>query len=339
MSKQSHKNSILKTGLKILLTFAISGACLYFAGRKIEFTKILHDLKSLQIGFVLCAALFSMVGLSIRAMRWHQVVRREKQFAFSNTFWSTAIGYLANNILPARAGEVIRSVILGLSSGIRKSLVLATALTERIIDAGVLLLLAVVMLQFTDKFPPSIRDSWYLLLPIVAVILLAVFLSPFIEGFLHKIPQMVPANAGIKEKLRGLISGMLDGIRVFHNVRLLAVFLLTTIVIWCIDAFVFILLAQSLGSTLTIPQAIIFSAALGFASSIPSTPGFVGVFQAVAVLLLPVFGIPADRAFLLVSIAQLMGLATTGFLGGIGWFVMQKRIGAARLEQELAEAE
>ena len=95
----------------------------------------------------------------------------------------------------------------------------------------------------------------------------------------------------------------------------------------------------SLGSTLTIPQAIIFAAALGFASSIPSTPGFVGVFQAVAVILLPIFGIPADRAFLLVSIMQLMGLVTTGCLGGIGWFVMQRRLGAARLEQELAEAD
>ena len=244
-----------------------------------------------------------------------------------------------NTVVTLGAGEVIRSVILGLSSGVRKSLVLATALTERIIDAGVLLLMAVVMLQFTDKFPASIRESWFILLPIVAAILLAVFLSPFIEGLLHKIPQILPANAGIKEKLRGLISGMLDGVRVFHNVRLLAVFLLTTVLIWCIDAIVFIMLAMSLDSTLTIPQAIIFVAALGFASSIPSTPGFVGVFQAVAVILLPIFGIPADRAFLLVSIMQLMGLVTTGCLGGIGWFVMQRRLGAARLEQELAEAD
>lgn len=339
MSAIPRKKSPLKTLLKILLTIGISGACLYFAARRIEFAKITSDLKSLKIGFVLLAALVSMVALSIRAVRWHQVVRREKPFAFSNTFWATAIGYLANNILPARAGEVIRSVVLGVSSGIRKSLVLATALTERIIDAGVLLLMAVIMLQFTDKFPASIRDSWYLLLPIVAGVLIAVFLSPFIEGLLHKIPQVMPANAGIKEKLRGLITGMLDGIRVFHNFRLLAVFLLTTVVIWCIDATVFIMLAYSLGSVLTVPQAIIFSAALGFASSIPSTPGFVGVFQAVAVLLLPVFGIPADRAFLLVSIMQLMGLATTGCLGGVGWFIMQRRIGAARLDQELAEAD
>ncbi len=339
MPDPAHKKSPLKTVFKILLTIGISGACLYFAARRIEFAKITSDLKSLNIGYVLGAALISMVALSIRAVRWHQVVRRERPFAFSNTFWATAIGYLANNILPARAGEVIRSVILGLSSGVRKSLVLATALTERIIDAGVLLLMAVVMLQFTDKFPASIRESWFLLLPIVAAVLLVVFLSPFIEGFLHKIPQMLPANAGIKEKLHGLISGMLDGIRVFHNVPLLGVFLFTTVVIWCIDATVFIMLAMSLGSVLTIPQAIIFAAALGFASSIPSTPGFVGVFQAVAVILLPIFGIAADRAFLLVSIAQLMGLATTGCLGGFGWFVMQRRIGAARLERELAGAD
>ena len=335
----SRKKSIAKSALKIIITLGISAACLYFAARKIDIQKILIDLKSLQVGYVALAAAVSATALSIRAFRWHQVVRREKQFPFSTTFWATAIGYLANNILPARAGEVIRSVILGLGSGIRKSLVLATALTERIIDAGVLLLMALVMLQFTDKFPASIRDSWSLLLPVVIIVLLAVFLSPFIEGFLHKIPSVLPANAGIREKLRALISGMLDGVRVFHNIRLLMVFLFASVLIWFIDASVFMLLALSLGSDLTVPQAIIFAAAIGFASSIPSTPGFVGVFQAVAVLLLPIFGIAADRAFLLVSLMQLMGLTITGILGGIGWVVMQRRIGAARLEQELAEAE
>lgn len=335
----SKKKSIAKSLLKATLTLGISGICLYFAARKIEWQKIWSDLQSLRISVVIAAAAVSSVTLSLRAFRWHQVVKREKDFPFSTTFWSTSIGYLANNILPARAGEVIRSVVLGLGSGIRKSLVLATALTERIIDAGVLLLMAVVMLQFTDRFPQAIRDSWYLLLPIVLVILMAVFVSPFIEGLLHKLSNVVPANAGIREKIRGLISGMLDGVRVFHNVKLLFVFLLTSILIWVLDASVFMLIALALGSALAFPQAIIFAAAIGFASSIPSTPGFVGVFQAVAVLLLPVFGIPADRAFLLVSIMQLMGLVTTGCFGGVGWFVMQRRIGAARLEQELAEAD
>lgn len=114
----------------------------------------------MQPVYALCAAAISLLGLTLRSLRWHQVVRRERAFAFSNTFYATAIGYLGNNILPARAGELVRSVVLGLSAGIRKSLVLATALTERIIDAGILLLLAFIMLGFTVKLPSAIQQTW-----------------------------------------------------------------------------------------------------------------------------------------------------------------------------------
>jgi hypothetical protein len=65
----------------------------------------------------------------------------------------------------------------------------------------------------------------------------------------------------------------------------------------------------------------------------------VGVFQAIAVALLPVFGMKESQAFLMISFFQVMFLAVTLVLGGYGWFVMQRRIGKARLAREIEEAE
>ncbi len=333
----SSAKSRIKSVLKFFLTVAISGICLYFAARKIELQKLQDDLRSLVPEFVLFAAFISFSSVAGRALRWHLVLRRERKFPYSTSFWATSIGYLANNILPARAGEVIRSVVLGLGADIRKSLVLATALTERILDAGILMMMAFLMMRFAPQLPETVRKSWLFLLPVISSILVLVFLAPLMQNFWLRIAALLPIGDKLREKVKNLLVGLIDGVRKFHSIRLLLVFILLSVIIWLLDAVGMLMIARALGSEITIPQATIFIAALGFASSVPSTPGYVGVFQAIAVILLPVFGITEHRAFLIVSLFQLTGLVVTALLGAPGWFIMQRRIGAARLEKELAE--
>ncbi|MBN8220915.1 MAG: flippase-like domain-containing protein [Spirochaetes bacterium] len=335
----SHKKNRIKGLVKFLLTVAISGACLYFAARKIEWQKLQEDLRALNPIFILLAGGVGAIAMASRAFRWHLVLTRERSFAYSTSFWATAIGYLANNILPARAGEIIRSVVLGLGADIRKSLVLATALTERILDAGILMVLAFVMMAFAPQLPETIRKSWLVLLPVIGGVLVLVFLAPLMQNFWLRLVSLLPVGERLREKIRGLLIGLMDGVRKFYHVRILVFFIFISVIIWLTDALGMMLIARSLGSDLTIPQSMIFIAALGFASSVPSTPGYVGVFQAIAVLLLPVFGVSAHRAFLIVSVFQIVLLLVTAAFGVPGWFIMQRRIGAAKLEKELAEEE
>jgi glycosyltransferase 2 family protein len=331
------KQNRLKKALKFLLTVVISGACLYFAARRIEFHQLKADLEAMTPALVILAAGVSLATIILRALRWHQVLQHEKKFTFSNSLWATAVGYLANNILPARAGELVRSVMLGLSADIRKSLVLATALTERILDAAILLLLAFLMLNFAPNLPDKIRNAWYFLLPVIGGLMALVFLAPRMQAFWLKLVNFMPVGATLLEKTGSMLVGLIDGVRVFYNLRLLAVFIALSIVVWMIDATGLLILARALGSEITLSQSILFIAALGFASSVPSTPGYVGVYQAVAVLILPVFGVSEHRAFLLVSVFQVSQLVVTALTGIPGWIIMQRRIGAARLEAELAD--
>jgi glycosyltransferase 2 family protein len=334
----SKKKITFKTAVKFSLTLLFSAACLYYAGRKTEFSKVWNDVRTMRLEFLGLTGLMAMFIMSIRAFRWHQVLKRERNFPFSNTFWSTAIGYLANNILPARAGEVIRSVILGLSSGIRKSLVIATTLTERVLDAGVLLSLAFVMLRFTADLPTSFQAAWRVLLPVLIGLLIVIGVSPLMQNQWLKVIGLIPFTR-LRTKLQDLFIGLMDGVRVFHSWRLMTGFLALSAIIWLLDAFAMSVLARAFGAELTIPQATIFIAALGFASSVPSTPGYVGVFQAIAVTLLPIFGVPADRAFLLISTYQILSFVVTLMLGGTGWVIMQRRLGTQRLARELEAAE
>lgn len=328
--------SSAKRLLRFSVTLVISGLSLWFAARRIDLAAIAADMGTIQWFWVGPALICSLVALTLRGYRWHRVLIREKKFSFSNTFWANGIGYLGNNVLPARAGELMRSVVLALSADIRKSLVLATALTERMLDAGILLALAFVMLQFTQALPPSVQNLWSVMMPVVILLLGLAFVAPLLQQFWLKLIGFLPIGTGLKQKLGHFLTGLLDGIRVFYHVRLMLVFLALTFVIWFIDAAVFSALAGAFGTSLSLPQSVVFVAALGFASSIPSTPGFVGVYQAVAVLLLPVFGVSASKAFLMVSFFQVMFLLVTVVIGGAGWHIMQQRIGTNRLKHELA---
>jgi uncharacterized protein (TIRG00374 family) len=325
--------------LRLVLTLVVSGACLYFAARRIELEALRSEMGNTDWFFGVPAVVASVAALSLRSLRWHLVLVREKSFAFSNTFWASGMGYLGNNVLPARAGELIRSVVLALSTGIRKSLVLATALTERMLDAAILLALAFIMLQYTQALPPSVARLWSFMLPLVLLLLALVLGAPLLQTFWLKLIDFLPLPESFRHKLRHLVRGLIDGIRVFHHLRLLVIFLLLSCIIWAVDAAVFVALARAFGAQLNLAQAIVFSAALGFASSIPSTPGFVGVFQAVAVLVLPVFGVSASKAFLIVSFFQVMFLVITVVLGGCGWLVMRRRIDEARWKAELKAAD
>lgn len=328
----------LKMIFKFILTLAISGVCLYFAARNIEFARIAHDIANMQWRYAALALAISMGALALRALRWHRVLSRTRDFPVSTTFWATAIGYLANNILPARAGELVRSVVVALGADLRKTLVLATALTERIIDAGMLLIIAFAMLLFTRALPASIQGSWYILLPLVLGILALVMLAPLMQRFWLRLVRLLPFGKKLHAKIELLLVGLFDGIRVFYNSRLLAVFLLLTVVVWFVDAAGMFFICRAFGAEISLAEAAVFIAALGFASSVPSTPGYVGVYQAVAVLLLPVFGVGKDKAFLIVSFFQAGFLTVTALLGVPGWLIMQRRIGAARLEKELEDS-
>lgn len=326
---------LLRRLLWFTLTLLVSAACLYYAILKIDTTLLGSEITNMRWQHLLPAIVLSVTALSLRSLRWHLVLQQEKAFPFSNTFCANAVGYFGNMVLPARAGELLRAVLLALATGMRRSAVFASAMLERILDAGVLLALAFSMLHFTAALPPQLNRLWHYLLPLVLAIIAFLFAVPLARHFWLRLISHLPLPHRWREKLQHIATGLLDGIQAYQSPKVLCIFLFLSFVIWCVDAAALIFVAALFAAELSLPQAIVFSAALGFASSLPSTPGFVGVFQAVAVLLLPLFGVSPHKAFVLVSFFQLLLLLLLSLFGGAGWLILRERIDRARLRHEL----
>ncbi|HEY5731360.1 MAG TPA: lysylphosphatidylglycerol synthase transmembrane domain-containing protein, partial [Anaerolineales bacterium] len=91
------------------------------------------------------------IGVWVRAWRWHYLLSPMKKIPTKDMFPITTIGYMGNNIYPARAGEVLRAVILKRKEGVSVSASLATIIVERIFDGVVMLAFVFVNLSELAK--------------------------------------------------------------------------------------------------------------------------------------------------------------------------------------------
>ena len=99
------------------------------------------------------------------------------------------------------------------------------------------------------------------------------------------------------------------GLRAFHDWGRFAGFVLLTVAVWVTDAFSTMTGAAALGIGISFPMALLLLAGLGIGSSLPSTPGYIGVYQFVAVTILTPFGISRDAALAYIFVFQAVGYA------------------------------
>ena len=146
-----------------------------------------------------------------------------------------------------------------------------------------------------------------------------------VRNFLY---EDIPASSGWRqvfgsvalwwrERLSAILHHALSGLRAFHHPGRLTAFLALTALIWCGDAASTVIAASALGLGIAFPAAFLLLASLGLASALPSTPGYVGIFQFVAVTVLVPFGLTRSDAIAYILVAQAMSYVTIGVWGSI----------------------
>jgi hypothetical protein len=110
----------------------------------------------------------------------------------------------------------------------------------------------------------------------------------------------------------------LRGMRAFHHAGRLSGFLGLTMIIWCLDAAGTVVTGSALSLRIPMSVAFLLMAGLGLGSALPSTPGYVGIYQFVAVTVLMPFGFSRAHAVAFILVIQALGYIVNGFWGSIG---------------------
>ena len=123
-----------------------------------------------------------------------------------------------------------------------------------------------------------------------------------------------------------MLNQLFHGIAALHHPLRAGAFVLFTCLIWAMDGIGVIVLAYSLKLQISFTQAILLLSSLGLSSAIPSTPGYVGIYQYVAVVILQPFGVPKESALAFVILLQALSLIITAFWGSISLWLAPKHV-------------
>src|SRR4030066_2001796 len=116
------------------LGLLISALFLYLVLRKIDYAQLWQVLKTANYWWLIPGVAVYFIALWVRAWRWHYLLRPLKSISTRSMFPIVTMGYAGNNIFPARAGEVVRAVILKKKEGVPISASLATIIVERVFE-------------------------------------------------------------------------------------------------------------------------------------------------------------------------------------------------------------
>jgi glycosyltransferase 2 family protein len=314
----------LKKTVYWIASLALAGVLLYYSLRGIEWREVWATLSSARLAFVALALALMTLALFLRSYRWRVILTSEGSVSIPLAFWATSAGYLGNNVLPARAGEVVRSLMISSRTGMSKAFVLTTALSERVVDAIAVITISSIVLLTMKERPGWLASAAkpFAILGFCGVA--AIILVPAFEVFWFKFLGLMPLPPKLRERVEGVLRNGLQGIRSFHDYNRLIRFVLLTAVIWCIDAVTAVTLATSIGVGVTLPIAFLLTAGLALGSALPSTPGYVGIYQFVAISILTPFGLSRSDAIAYILLFQALNYLVVLSWGGTG-FAQQRR--------------
>ncbi len=308
-----------------VLSILLAAFFLWLALRDLDWRIFGATLKRARYGYLPLLFLWSSATFFIRAWRLRILLSAERTLPLLNVFWANMAGYLGNNLLPARAGELIRAAYLGRRNPISASYALAAGLVERLMDMIALIILGAAALFLNGILSPMFQNALKSVSVLGIIGLLILFSLPrFGEPLARALGNAPILSQTHKEKASAFLRQFNGGLRALNHAPRVLQFILLTALVWLLDAGGNIFLAYILNLRLTLSQSFVLLAALGLSSAIPSTPGYVGVYQFAAVTALAPFGVSQADALAFIVVSQIFGYLVVGAWGAIALWRFNK---------------
>ncbi|MCK4353507.1 flippase-like domain-containing protein [candidate division WOR-3 bacterium] len=285
---------------------------LWLAFRKVDFHELGEALKSANYFWVAIAAVLNLASFLPRTYRWRFILDPIKHVNFGNAFGATTVGFMANSLLPARLGEIVRAFAIGHSENIPKSASFATILIERIFDMFVLLFFFFGFLVIFP-FPSGVKKAAFVALGITFFGLGVLILLKTNPNSIFKLINFVPAK--LRVNLKGFLTSFIKGLEILKDWKTMGLILGQSILIWVYFASVYYIFFRAFNFNLPIGAAFIVMVICCLGIMLPSSPGFVGTYHYFAILGLSLFHIPKSEALSFAIVAHIVSFLPVVFLG------------------------
>jgi glycosyltransferase 2 family protein len=303
-----------RTAIRAALGIAISLAAAAILLQSVNVGDALGVLSRADLGTVLLMVVSVALDVGARGARWRTLLAPIRKLAYLRVLGYTFVGYLANNVLPARLGELVRSHALGEGEGVSRTTVLGTVVVERIVDTVIVVGLAALSVVILDVGG----------IVATGVVLGAVFVGVLVVGLVvailsHRLPgaERVSAAAERFPRILDLARRLREGLAVVSKPGTVAAALAFSALAWTFSILTFVLGGRALGIELSLAEGALLSSGVALATIVPSGPGYLGTFELTAVGIATQFGVDADAAFAIALLVHAMILLVTSVGGAV----------------------
>jgi uncharacterized protein (TIRG00374 family) len=263
----------------------ISGIFLVYAFRGQDYGAILDALRGVNYLLLLPALALYGLGVWMRALRWSILLRPIKVIAIRDLLPITAIGFMANNVLPLRTGEVVRSYVLARNHDVRKSAALATIAVERIFD-GLTMVGFMLIAALTIDFTSDLRHVMTIAVVLFAFAVITLAVMTYAEALRSRLillmVRVMPGTIG--PRIERIAAAFFTGLGALRSGRALAGVAVSSVAAWSLEASMYYVIARAFGGSVSavmgVAETLLTTGVANLATLVPSSPGYVGPFEA-----------------------------------------------------------
>ncbi|MBI5586511.1 MAG: flippase-like domain-containing protein [Deltaproteobacteria bacterium] len=268
---------------------ALSVLFLYLFLRKVDLLELWRAFHSVNYLYTVPIMAANVFSIWLRAVRWRRLLDPIKKIALTALFNTTAIGFMANNLFPARIGELVRAFVLAEKARISKTASLATIVVERLFDGFTILLLLLVVLlflPFPEQSASGLTPRQIKMVGLFGLLFSTLVLTALVLLRFHNQPTnrfigwcLKPLPVRLAERIRGLIVSFVSGLEILRRGKDIFIVKLYSLALWGVLSLSVYLLFIGFNFPLTLLEAFFLEIVLIFGVSIPSAPGFIGTWH------------------------------------------------------------
>ncbi len=178
----------------------------------VNISELMVSFASADIWYLAIAMVINIGVLALKGIRWQLLILPQKKTAFGGMFKATTIGYAANNILPARGGDLLKIFLVHKWEGVGKTMLFSVTALDKIFD-GLTLLILFAAISLRSQFPKWVKDGTIIFSIALLVLITA---SVIILARSGRLEEKSPSKAGqffmrLASGLKALASAKIAG--------------------------------------------------------------------------------------------------------------------------------
>ena len=308
---------------------------------QVDLTEMRESLSDANYVYLVPSIALYFMGVYFRAFRWRYLLHPLKPLAVTRLYPVVVIGYMANNLLPARLGELVRAYYLARREQLSASSALGTVAVERVYDGMTLLAWAAIagpalwLMGEFDGAGETSKTTW-IVLALVTVAAFAGALA-FLTGLaaskrfrssIYWLTGLIPER--FRPKAQGLVTTFIEGTSVLNSPRKHLYLFLLSLPVWVFESSIYFLLIYSFGiddhfgsAGVIVMVVLLLTATSNLATALPSSIGGIGPFEVVAQQTLVALGVGASVAGAYAAFLHLAALWLPVNLAGLAFIWQQ----------------